>query len=141
MIPDLSVLWVVFIVLVLSVVLDRLLFRPLTRVMQERAIAVKSARELAEGSTARAQAATAEFDRQTAVARNEVYREMDEKRRAALERRAALLAETRREAEASIAAATARVRAQADDARRTLERDAESLASAVVERVLGRQAS
>jgi F-type H+-transporting ATPase subunit b len=141
LIPDLSVLWVVFFVLVLSLVLDRLLFRPLTRVMQERAMAVKSARELAEASSSRAQAATAEFESQTAAARNEVYRAMDEKRRVALDRRTALLAETRRDAEASIAAATARVRAQADEARRTIDRDADSLASAVVERVLGRQAS
>ena len=141
MIPDLSVLWVVFIILVLSVVLDRLLFRPLTRVMLERATVVKSARELAEGSAARAQAATTEFETRTAAARNGVYREMDEKRRAALERRTALLADTRRDAEASIAEATARLRAQADDARRAIERDVESLASAVVERVLGRQAS
>ena len=139
MIPDLSVLWVVFIVLALSIVLDRLLFRPVTHVMEQRATAVKSARDLAEGSAARAQAATTEFEARTGAARNEVYREMDDKRRAALERRAALLAQTRQDAEASIAAATARERAQMDDARRAIERDAESLASAVVERVLGLQ--
>ena len=141
MIPDLSVLWVVAIVLVLSIVLDRLLFRPVTRVMAQRAQAVKSARELAEESAARARAATLEFETRTAAARNEVYREMDEKRRAALERRASLLADTRRDAEAAIASAGAQVRAQADEARRALEREAESLATAVVERVLGRQAS
>lgn len=141
MIPDLSVLWVVFFVLVLSVVLDRLLFRPMTRVMKERAHAIKSARELAETSAERARQATAEFVSRTAAARNEVYREMDEKRRVALDRRAALLADTRREAEASIGAAADHVRAQVDDARRSLERDVDALASAVVDRVLGHHAS
>ena len=34
MLPDLSVLWVIFFVLVLTIILERLLFRPLQRVMQ-----------------------------------------------------------------------------------------------------------
>ena len=48
MIPDLSVVWVIVFVLVLSVLLDRLLLRPVTRVVSEREGAIRSARELAE---------------------------------------------------------------------------------------------
>ena len=48
MIPDLSVVWVIVFVLTLAVILDRLLLRPVTRVMQEREGAIRSARELAE---------------------------------------------------------------------------------------------
>jgi F0F1-type ATP synthase membrane subunit b/b' len=66
---------------------------------------------------------------------------MEEARRAALERRTELLAETRRQAEASIAEATARVRAEAAEARSRLDRDAEALAATITERVLGRTAS
>ena len=36
MIPNLSVLWVIGFVLVLTILLDRLLLRPLTRVMKAR---------------------------------------------------------------------------------------------------------
>ena len=39
--------------LILSVLLDRLLLRPLTRVMREREGAIRSARELAESSRIR----------------------------------------------------------------------------------------
>ena len=90
MIPDLSVLAVVFLVLILVGVLDRLLFKPVLRVMQAREGAIVSARNLAEESAAKATAAAAEFERETTAARTEVYKQMDEKRRAALERFVAL---------------------------------------------------
>jgi F-type H+-transporting ATPase subunit b len=139
--PNLSVIWVIAFVLVLSVILDRLLLRPVTRVMKEREGAIQSARELAETSRARAQAGTEEFEVRTRAARAEIYRYMEERRRAALDRRAVLVAETRREIEGSLAEATARVQRQAAQARAALERDADVLASSIVERVLGRKAS
>ena len=141
MIPDLSVAWVIVFVLVLSVVLDRLLLRPVTRVMSEREGAIRSARELAESSRARAKSAADELEAKTRSARAEVYRQMEERRRAALERRADTMANTRREIERSMADATGRVRAQATTARAQLERDTDTLAAMIVERVLGRKAS
>ena len=141
MIPDLSVGWVIFFVLVLSVFLDRLLLRPVIRVMNERDGAIRSARELAEASRARAQSAADEFEAKTRSARAEIYRQMDEKRRAALDRRAEIVASTRREVERSMSDATGRVRTQATAARAALERDAVALATIIVECVLGRKAS
>lgn len=141
MFPDLTVFWVVAFILLTGVILNGLILQPILRVMSEREGAVRSARQLAESAAARAQAATAEFEARTHAARTEIYREMDEKRRAALDRRAALLAETRAQAEASIAEATDRVRRQAAAARATLEQDAGVLAGDIVERVLGRKAS
>lgn len=141
MIPDLSVVWVIAFVLVLTVVLDRLLLRPITRVMREREGAIRSARELAEQSQARAQAAIDEFDAKTRAARAEVYRQMDEKRRAALASRAELIAETRHEIERTTDEASKRLAAQAAVARGQLDRDADALAATIVERVLGRKAS
>ena len=141
MIPDLSVAWVIVFVLVLSVILDRLLLRPVTRVMSQREGAIRSARELAEAARARAQSAADELETRTRSARAEIYRQMEEKRRAALERRAEIVADTRREVERSLADATRRVRAQATAARAQLERDADALATIIVERVLGRKAS
>jgi F-type H+-transporting ATPase subunit b len=141
LIPDLSVVWVIAFVLTLSVILDRLLLRPVTRVMQEREGAIRSARELAEASRARAQAAADEFEAKTRAARGDVYRQMDEKRRTALERRAALVADTRREVEQALSDAAQRLQKQAVAARAQLERDSETLATIIVERVLGRKAS
>jgi F-type H+-transporting ATPase subunit b len=141
LIPDLSVAWVIALVLTLSILLDRLLLRPLTRVMREREGAIRSARELAETSRTKAQVAADEFDARTRAARAEVYHQMDEKRRAALDRRAELVASTRREIEQTVHEASDRLRAQAAAARQQIERDADALAAPIVERVLGRKAS
>jgi F-type H+-transporting ATPase subunit b len=140
-IPGLSVFWVIFFVLLLAVILDRLLFKPLTRVMAEREARVKSALDLAAQSAERAQAATAEFDERTRAAQTEVYRRMDDMRRAALEARRELLDHTRREVESSVSAARERLAEQAEKARAQLDRQAGDLADAVVTRVLGRKAS
>ena len=139
--PDLTVLWVIFFVLLTGLILDRLILRPLLRVMGEREGAVTAARTLAETASARARQATMEFETKTQAARSEIYREMDEKRRRALDRRNELLARTRGEAETAIGEATARVRQQAEEARVRLEQEANTLAAAIVERVLGRKAS
>ncbi len=141
MLPDLSVFFVIFFVLLLTVVLDRLLFKPILRVIAQREDAIRSARELAERSAAEARAATAEFEQQTSAARAEVYRQMDEMRRVALEERAQIVAQTRAEAEAEIAAASAKLQADATEVRRRLAADAEALGAAAADRILGRKAS
>ena len=141
MLPDLSVAWVIGLVLLLSILLDRLLLRPVTAVMKARETAIGSARDLAETSRVRAQAAMDELDAKTRAARAEVYGQMEENRRAALATRAELVADTRREVEQSMGEAIVRLRTQADAARGQLERDADALASSIVERLLGRKAS
>ena len=141
MLPGLGVFAVIVIVLLCVVVLDRGLFRPLSRVMRQREEAIRSAQEAAAAAATRASEATAEFEQRTRAAQAEVYREMDENRRLANERRAELMAATRREVDAEVADAGARVKGQAEEARLQLEREADTLADRIVERVLGRKAS
>ena len=141
MLPDLSVFWVIFFVLLLTVIVDRLLLRPLTRVMEARAGAVRSARELAERSANQARAAAAEFDQKTTAARAEIYKQMDEMRRAATAERTTAMAQTRAEADAQVAAASTQLKAETEEAKRRLEADADALGAAVAERILGRKVS
>jgi F-type H+-transporting ATPase subunit b len=141
MLPNLSVLWVIFFILVLTFVVDRLLLKPVLGVIRRREEAIESARELARRSATEAQAATAEFERKTTAARAEMYREMDEMRRAALGHRAEVVAQTRAEADAQVAEAITRLDAEAAEARRKLEADAQVLGAAAAERILGRKAS
>jgi F-type H+-transporting ATPase subunit b len=140
-IPDLTVFWVIFFVLVLTVVLDRLLFRPILRTIALREEAIRSARVLAERSANEAKAALAEFEQKTSAARGEIYKQMDDMRRAALAERAEILARTRAEAEAEVTAATAKLQAEAEAARKRLAADADALGAAAAERILGRRAS
>ncbi len=141
MLPNLSVVWVIFFILVLTVVVDGLLLKPVLGVIRRREEAIESARELARRSATEAQAATAEFDRKTTAARAEMYREMDEMRRAALGRRAEIVAQTRAEADAQVSEAVTRLDAEAVAARRNLEADAQALGAAAAEKILGRKAS
>jgi len=139
--PDLSVFLVICFVMLLTVIIDRLLLRPVMRVIRAREEAIRSARELAEKSANQAKAAAAEFDQKTTAARAEIYRQMDEMRRAALAERAEIMARTRAEADAQVAAASERLKAEAAEAKRRLEVDADALGGAVAERILGRKVS
>ena len=141
MFPDVTVFWVIFFIFLTGMIFNGLILRPILRVMAEREGAVKSARELAESAAAQARTATAEFESRTQAARTEIYREMDEKRRRALARRAELLAETRATVETEIIQARESLQKQAAAARARLEQDANVLAGDIVERVLGRKAS
>lgn len=141
MLPNLSVFWVILFVLVLTFVIERLLLRPVMSVIRARELAIASARELAQRSASEAQAATAEFERKTAAARAEIYRQMDEMRRTALGRRAEIVAQTRAEAETAVAEALRQLDAESRAARRRLEADAETLGAAAADRILGRRAS
>lgn len=141
MLPDLSVFWVIFFVLLLTIIVDRLLLRPVLKVMQAREGAIRSARELAERSSNEARAAAAEFEHKTAAARADIYKQMDEMRRTAISDRNEIMARTRAEADAEVAAASNRLKAETEDARRRLETDAEALGGIVAERILGRKVS
>jgi len=141
LLPDLSVVWVIFFVLLLTLVVDRLLLRPVLRVMKAREDGIRSAQELAQRSSNEARAAAAEFEQKTSAARADIYKQMDEMRRAALSERAEMMARTRAEADAEVAAASNRLKAETEDARRRLEADAEALGGIVAERILGRKVS
>jgi F0F1-type ATP synthase membrane subunit b/b' len=109
--------------------------------MGQRDQAIRSARELAERSAAEARAATEEFDRKTAAARAEIYQQMDEMRKLAMNERAEILTATRAEAEAEVARASARLQAEVVEARRRLASEAEVLGAEAADRILGRKAS
>ena len=88
--PDLSVLWVIALVLLLTAILQQLFFKPLLRVIHAREDAVQSARALAERSAAEARRASEEFDAKTTAARAAFYRELDDMRKTGQDERAAM---------------------------------------------------
>jgi F-type H+-transporting ATPase subunit b len=139
-IPDLSVLWVIALLLLCVFVVNTLIFKPILQVSDARARAVRDARELAASAAQKATDASQQFDRTMTVARAEVYKQMDDARRAALDKRAAVMADTRREADTALQDAVGRLSTQAAAARTALETEANTLAGEIVTRVLGRTA-
>ena len=141
MIPGLSVIAVILIVLVLAFILNWGLFGPIARIMREREAAIRAATEAAEVASAKAAEATAQFERQMHAAKADLYHQMEETRRGALDERAEIVAAARRDVESTLTEATARLEAQVNDARKRLEQDADALGTAVAERMLGRKVS
>jgi F-type H+-transporting ATPase subunit b len=137
-IPDSTVFWVIAFLLLTTYLLNTLIFQPILKVVEARNQAVTDARHLAQSASERAAAANSEYSQRLNAARSDVYRQMDEKRREAMDRRSALLAATRADVERELAEATARVQQQATNARASLDREAEALAGAIASRVLGR---
>ena len=138
MIPDISTLWVVFFLLLCTYVLNALVFKPILQVIDARSNAVRDARELADSAAQKATSAAAEYDRTLNGARAEVYGQMDDMRKAALDKRAALINQTRATIGQELSTATSRVRQESAEASASLDRDASTLAGAIVARVLGR---
>ena len=136
--PDITTLWVVGFLLLCTFLLNTLVFQPILRIIDARAAAVRGAKELADSAAQKAAAAAAEYDQKLNTARAEVYRQMDEMRKAALDKRAGLLASTRATVEQELRAASERVQHESAEARAALDRDASNLAGAIVSRVLGR---
>ena len=138
MLPNLSVVFVIIAVVLLAIVLDHVLFKPLLRVMRERETAVKSAMQAAEAAAAKARDASAEFDANVTAARADLYKQMDERRKAAESYRRELLAGTKADVDAQLASAKAELEVQAAKARATLEAEAEELGKDIATKVLGR---
>lgn len=138
MLPNLSLIFVVIGVVLLAIVLDRVLFKPLLRVMRERETAIKSAMEAAESAAAKAQAASAEFDASVTAARADLYKQMDERRKAADGYRKELVEQTKADVHAQLESAKAELDAQAAQAKARLDAEAEALGREIAAKVLGR---
>jgi F-type H+-transporting ATPase subunit b len=136
--PDVTTLWVVAFLLLCTFMLNTLVFKPILRVIDQRSHSVRDARELADSAATKATTAAAEYDQKLTAARAEVYQQMDDTRKAALDKRAVLLAATRASVEQELTAASQRVQQESTEARTALDRDASNLAGAIVSRVLGR---
>ena len=129
--PDVTTLWVVAFLLLCTFMLNTLVFKPILRVIDQRADSVRGARELADSAATKATNAAAEYDHKLNAARAEVYQQMDDMRKAALDKRAALLASTRAAVEQELSAASASVKQESTEARAALDRDASNLAGAI----------
>ena len=141
MLPDLSVFWVIFFVLVLTAVLNTLLLQPLRRVMGERE--QRDPIGARAGGTVRGRSASRNRrvrPEDGAGARRDLPADGRDAEGGARRARRNL-GRTRAEAEAEVAQATATLKAEAEEARRRLAADAEALGAAAADRILGRKAS
>ena len=125
-------------VIVLTIVLNFLLFKPLLRVLDERQQRTDEARTgLDEAQAVQAQRLD-EIERRLKEARREAYEIREKAQQAGRDRRDELMQEARQQAHAIVEKARAEINADIDIARKDLEAEASRLSKLIAERVLGR---
>jgi F0F1-type ATP synthase membrane subunit b/b' len=112
------------------------LFKPLERVFEERAARIEGARRSADAAQSAAQAKARAHQDALKKARVEIYSEQEAARRAALDERAALVRETRNQANETIRAAKERIATEMAAAKAELEAQSQTLAGEIVRVVL-----
>jgi F-type H+-transporting ATPase subunit b len=128
--PDLFTLLVTIIyVAILYVFLSKFFFGPLTRILAERRQATEGSLEEAVRRIDEVEKKTAEYESALREARAEAYKHQETIREEALEERARLLNDARREADRIIVNAHARLETETAEARKDLEGEIDALAS------------
>jgi len=136
--PDGSLVLVLVLFIFFVFLLNRLLFRPIGRVLDQR-------QNLTEGSANEARAARrmyetrlAEYEATIRQARAESYKQSEQERAAALEERRRLLDEAKQNAHEQIDRAKQEIEKQVNQARSSLESESRQIAENISRTVLGR---
>jgi len=124
--------------LLLMFLLNRILFRPMLKVLDERRERTEGRRKQAAQLDTEAQAIWDDYQKRIQTAKAAADRDRAQTVRQGEGERDKILQATAAEAEKAVAEVRARVRKEADQARQTLRADADRLAAAAAERILGR---
>jgi F-type H+-transporting ATPase subunit b len=136
--PDGSLVVVLILFIIFVFVMNRLLFRPIGHVLDQRERRTEGARHEARASVRVYQGKAAEYEFSIRHTRAETYRLLQQAREKALAERARLLDEAKQAAGQEIGAARAELERQAAAARSTLQRDAHQIAADIGRNILGR---
>jgi F-type H+-transporting ATPase subunit b len=126
-------------VVALHFYLKRVLFGPLARVLQQRYEATEGARRAAQDMLAQVSAKQAEYESALRNARSDIYREQEQYREKLRQDQAAAVRQARESAAAMVQQATNGLRDELAVAKRSLEREVDSLANQIVAVILRRR--
>ena len=132
-------LFLVFVLFIIFVfVLNRILFRPIGRVLDEREALTEGATNEARAAARRYQSELVSYESSIRQARGDSYRRLEQERAAALEERKRLLDEARQKAANEIELAKSEIAGQAASARASLDAESRQIAERISRTVLGR---
>lgn len=123
-------------VFIVFLVLDRVLFRPLTRVLEEREGMTRGAVERAAKHTEQAEAKTADYDRALQQVQQEIYRRREASRQKALDQRDEILKQARQRAEHMVSDERERIAGNVEAVKGELSAETQMLARQISETVL-----
>jgi F-type H+-transporting ATPase subunit b len=136
--PDGSLVFVLFLFIILVFVLNRILFRPIGRVLDERQTMTEGATNEARAARRTYDARLAEYEASIRQARAESYKLSEQQRAAAVEERRHLIDEAKLHAHEQIERAKQEIEQQVGLARAALESESRQIAERISRTVLGR---
>lgn len=141
LVPDGTLFVHIIIILVMIFVLNRMLFRPINRVLDERERRTGGRSHEAREILHRIDENMARYERSLRDARTEGYHLLEQQRADAMSIRQNRVAAEREKVAALVENEKGAIRAQADDARATLGDEARRVAASVSAQILGRPIS
>ena len=139
--PDKGIFIQVLLFALLIMPINKFLFQPVMRVLEERREQIEGARARAEAMQSDANAVLAKYETAVLGAREEVENERKARVESARDERARLTSQARSGAEEQVTKARSDVASALDDARNQLRTEATELAREAASRVLGRELS
>jgi F-type H+-transporting ATPase subunit b len=136
--PNWTFLPILFFVILLTFILNRTLFRPLGKTLEERERRITGARLEAEEIRRASQEKGTEFDRRLREARREADQQVAQVKNAALSEKNQVVTRQRSETEQMLVQAKSEIRTKVEDARRKLEAQTQQLAAQIATRILNR---
>lgn len=136
--PDGSLVFVLILFIILVFVLNRILFRPVGRVLDERQTLTEGASNEARAARRTYEARLAEYEATIRQARAESYKRSEQERAAAVEERRHLIDEAKLQAHEQIERAKQEIGQQVVQARAALESESRQIAERISRTVLGR---
>ena len=136
--PDGSLVFILVLFLIFIFLMNRLLFKPIGRVLDEREALTEGAVIEARAASRQYQSRLADYESTIRQARAESYRHLEQQRAAALEERRRSIEEVKREASEKIESAKSEIEGQSANARTALEAESRQIADQISRTVLGR---
>ena len=136
--PDLSLLLVIVLFLIFVFVLNKILFKPISKVLDERHNLTVGAADEARAAARSYQMRLADYEARIREARSKGYRLAELERAAALERRRQLIESIKQQAKHQIEEAKSNIQHQSAEARTALKTESHQIAERISRTLLGR---
>lgn len=136
--PDGSLVFILVLFLIFVFVLNRILFKPIGNVLDERESLTDGARAEARAAVNQYSSRLSEYENSIRHARAEGYRKLEQERAVLLQERSQIIEDAKREAHSRIEQGKAEIARQADEARSALDVESRQIAERISRTVLGR---
>lgn len=136
--PDLSLVVVLVLFLIFVFILNKILFKPISKVLDERHNLTVGASDEARAAGRSYQLRLADYESRIREARAKGYQRAELERAAALERRRLMIDEIKQQATHQIEEAKSNIQREAHEARTALEKESHQIAERISRTLLGR---